>query len=83
MPTDKPKIIFIADDELLERLDDYRFESRINSRSEAIRLLIDEDQKEKEVVLSDHQTGQLKNEITTNDYVVDCRLHIQHCGMEN
>ena len=42
MPTDKPKIIFIADDELLERLDDFRFENRINSRSEAIRRLIDE-----------------------------------------
>ena len=42
MPTDKLKNIFIADDELLERLDDYRFESWINSRSEAIRLLIDE-----------------------------------------
>jgi len=42
MPTDKPKIIFVADNELLERLDDFRFENRINTRSEAIRRLLDE-----------------------------------------
>jgi metal-responsive CopG/Arc/MetJ family transcriptional regulator len=42
MPTEKPKIIFVADDNLLERLDDFRFENRINSRSEAIRRLIKE-----------------------------------------
>ena len=36
MPTDKPKIIFVADKDLLERLDDFRFQNRINSRSEAI-----------------------------------------------
>ena len=42
MPTDKPKIIFVADNELLDRLDDFRFDNRINSRSEAIRRLIDE-----------------------------------------
>ena len=42
MPTEKPKIIFVADNDLIERLDDFRFENRINSRSEAIRRLIDE-----------------------------------------
>ncbi len=42
MPTEKPKIIFVADQKLLERLDDFRFENRINSRSEAIRRLINE-----------------------------------------
>lgn len=42
MPTDKPKIIFVADKDLLERLDDFRFENRINSRSEAIRRLLEE-----------------------------------------
>jgi len=42
MPTEKPKIIFVADEGLLERLDDFRFENRINSRSEAIRRLINE-----------------------------------------
>ena len=41
MPTEKPKIIFVADKELLERLDDYRFENRINTQSEAIRRLLD------------------------------------------
>ena len=42
MPTEKPKIIFVADKELIDRLDDFRFENRINSRSEAIRRLINE-----------------------------------------
>ena len=42
MPTEKPKIIFVAENELLERLDDFRFENRINTRSEAIRRLLDE-----------------------------------------
>jgi len=42
MPTEKPKIIFVADQGLLERLDDFRFENRINSRSEAIRRLLEE-----------------------------------------
>jgi len=42
MPTEKPKIIFVADNDLIDRLDDFRFENRINSRSEAIRRLIDE-----------------------------------------
>jgi metal-responsive CopG/Arc/MetJ family transcriptional regulator len=42
MPTEKPKIIFVADNVLLERLDDFRFDNRINTRSEAIRRLLDE-----------------------------------------
>jgi len=42
MPTEKPKIIFVADNELLERLDDFRFDNRINTRSEAIRRLLNE-----------------------------------------
>ena len=42
MPTEKPKIIFVADDDLLKRLDDFRFENRVNSRSEAIRRLLNE-----------------------------------------
>lgn len=41
MPTEKPKIIFVADDTLLKRLDDYRFENRIKTQSEAIRRLLD------------------------------------------
>lgn len=42
MPTEKPKIIFVADDDLLERLDDFFFENRINTRFEAIRRLLNE-----------------------------------------
>ena len=42
MPTEKPKILITFDDDLLKRIDDYRFENRINSRSEAIRCLINE-----------------------------------------
>ena len=42
MPTEKPKIIFVADNDLMERLDDFRFENRINTRSEAIRRLLNE-----------------------------------------
>ena len=46
MPTYKPKIIFVADKDLLERLDDFRFQNRINSRSEAIRRLLEESPQE-------------------------------------
>lgn len=42
MPADKPKIIFAMEEDLLKRIDDYRFENRVNSRSEAIRRLIEE-----------------------------------------
>ena len=42
MPSNKPKILLIVDDELLNRIDDFRFDNRINTRSEAIRRLIDE-----------------------------------------
>ena len=42
MATDKPRILLTLDKELLERIDDFRFDNRINTRSEAIRRLIDE-----------------------------------------
>ncbi|MEI7636018.1 MAG: ribbon-helix-helix domain-containing protein [Syntrophus sp. (in: bacteria)] len=42
MPTNKPKILITLEDDLITRIDDYRFENRINSRSEAIRRLIEE-----------------------------------------
>jgi metal-responsive CopG/Arc/MetJ family transcriptional regulator len=41
MPSDKPKILFVMDKELLKRIDDFRFDNRINSRSEAVRQLIE------------------------------------------
>lgn len=40
MPTKKPQILLTLDDELLERIEDYRYENRIPARSEAIRKLI-------------------------------------------
>lgn len=42
MPSEKPKILFVADEDIIRRIDDYRFENRINSKSEAIRRLLDE-----------------------------------------
>lgn len=42
MPTKKDILNFAVDKNLLERLDDFRFENRINSRSEAIRRLLKE-----------------------------------------
>lgn len=41
MPSEKPKVLFVIDRELLERVEDYRFENRINNRSEAIRRLLE------------------------------------------
>jgi metal-responsive CopG/Arc/MetJ family transcriptional regulator len=42
MPTEKPKILITLEDSLLTRIDDFRYDSRIPSRSEAIRRLIEE-----------------------------------------
>lgn len=42
MPTEKPRILLTIDDDLLKRIDDFRFDNRINTKSEAIRRLIDE-----------------------------------------
>jgi len=42
MPTEKPKIILVMETDLITRIDDFRFENRIPSRSEAIRRLITE-----------------------------------------
>ena len=41
-------VTFQIDDKLAERLDDYRFENRINTRSDAIRKLLDESLKKHE-----------------------------------
>lgn len=46
MPTEKPKIILVMEKDLLKRIDDFRFENRINSRSDAIRQLIESGLKE-------------------------------------
>ena len=42
MPTEKPKILLTLEDDLLARIEDFRFGNRIPSRSEAIRRLIEE-----------------------------------------
>lgn len=42
MPTDKPKILLILNDDLIQRIGDFRFENRINSQSEAMRRLIED-----------------------------------------
>jgi len=41
MPTDKPKLLIITTEDLLKRIDDYRFENRINSKAEAVRRLLE------------------------------------------
>jgi len=40
MATKKPQILLTLDDELLERIEDYRYENRIPTRSEAMRRLM-------------------------------------------
>ncbi len=42
MPSKKPKILLILDKEFIRRIDDYRFENRINTRSEAMRRLMED-----------------------------------------
>ena len=42
MPSKKPKLLFVVDDELIKQIDDFRFDNRIHSRAEAIRRLIRE-----------------------------------------
>jgi metal-responsive CopG/Arc/MetJ family transcriptional regulator len=42
MPYKRNIFNFQADDELTKRLEDFRFENRINTRSEAIRRLLEE-----------------------------------------
>ena len=41
MPTEKPILTFAVDEKLLERLNDFRFDNRIETRSEAIRMLVE------------------------------------------
>jgi metal-responsive CopG/Arc/MetJ family transcriptional regulator len=42
MPSKIKKTLFSATEDLLKRIDDFRFQNRINSRSEAMRRLLDE-----------------------------------------
>jgi metal-responsive CopG/Arc/MetJ family transcriptional regulator len=42
MASKNPKILITLNNKLIEKVDDYRYESRIPSRSEAIRRLLNE-----------------------------------------
>jgi metal-responsive CopG/Arc/MetJ family transcriptional regulator len=42
MPTQKNILNFATDDDLLKKIDDFRFDNRINTRSQAIRRLLEE-----------------------------------------
>ena len=48
MPSKKPMTAFILEDELLQRIEKFRFDNRITTRSEAIRRLIEEGLKKSE-----------------------------------
>ena len=41
MPTEKPKIIIVLENDLIEKIEDFRFSNRISSRSKAIRQLLE------------------------------------------
>lgn len=41
MTTAKPQLLLTLDDNFLKQIEDYRFANRINSRSEAMRRLIE------------------------------------------
>lgn len=40
MPSKKPKLLLVVDEELIKQIDDFRYDNRIHSRAEAIRRLI-------------------------------------------
>jgi metal-responsive CopG/Arc/MetJ family transcriptional regulator len=47
MPTKKPQILLTLPEELFKKIEDYRFDNRIGSRSEAVRQLIEKGLKDK------------------------------------
>jgi metal-responsive CopG/Arc/MetJ family transcriptional regulator len=54
MPTKNPVITLVLTDDLLKRVDDYRYENRIPTRAEAVRKLLEKGlkgMKEKEKTL--------------------------------
>jgi metal-responsive CopG/Arc/MetJ family transcriptional regulator len=48
MPTKNPVVTMIFTEELLKRVDDYRYDNRIPTRAEAIRKIIEKGLKELE-----------------------------------
>lgn len=61
MPTEKPRYTIVVDKELLEEIDDFRYENRIPSRSaatlELIRRGIEQVKKEQEEKPKKHKTA--------------------------
>ncbi len=41
MTTEKPILTFAVDEDLMERINDFRFDNRIETRSETIRMLVE------------------------------------------
>jgi len=41
MPSKKPQILFVMNEDLYNRIEDFRFDNRINTRSEAVRTLVE------------------------------------------
>lgn len=41
MPSDKPLLNFVVEEELLKRMDDFRYEHRFPTRAAAIKWLLD------------------------------------------
>ncbi len=66
MPTEKPRYTVIVDDELLKKIDDFRFENRYPSRSAAtldlIRLGMEALQNEHETKQKDSRNPKSKNQ---------------------
>jgi metal-responsive CopG/Arc/MetJ family transcriptional regulator len=62
MPTEKPILTLAVDKGLLDRISDFRFDNRIETRSEAIRILIEKGLEvcEKEAVLTDYKVRREK-----------------------
>jgi hypothetical protein len=54
MPTKKPILTFAVDEEFLKRISDFRFENRIETKSEAIRILVEEGLKKLEKTQEDN-----------------------------
>jgi metal-responsive CopG/Arc/MetJ family transcriptional regulator len=58
MPSKKPFLSFVIDEELLKKIDDFKFANRFESRAEAIRYLIEKG-------LSDNVTAESRTPFET------------------
>jgi len=58
MPSDKPKIIFVAEEDLLQQVDDFQSENHIANRSEAVRRLLRLSLRMREI-LSDENSAEI------------------------